>query len=227
MVDLHAHVVPFIDDGSVSLDDSLEMLKVAQSQGVTDMVLTPHLNRVYELPVVKVKQAFEQFKNQAKNSGCDMNLYLGQEIFVDSSFNKVFSRNDILTINNTDFALVEFDFQEEFDIAETVYQMKRQGLKAIIAHFERYSYTDISVANEVKSLGGYIQVNAESCTGGIFGKSKIKKLFSQNLVDFVASDVHVFRKYKMQKAKEWIEKRYGESVANAVLKENALKILKG
>ena len=229
MIDLHAHVLPLIDDGSESLDLSLEMLREASGQGVTDMVLTPHLNKRYDLSVNKVKSAFEDFKVKAKDNGCAVNLYLGQEIYVGRSFEKVFSKDNFLTMNNTPFVLLEFDYNIEFDIAETVYRLKRQGYKPIIAHFERYSYADISVAREVKDIGGYIQVNADSCISGLsfFGDAKIKSLFRENLVDFVASDVHSFRKSRLKKAKENIEKKYGEQVADAVFNKNALEIIKG
>ena len=229
MIDLHAHVLPLVDDGSESLDLSIDMLRESSGQGVTDMVLTPHLNKRYDLSVDKINCAFESFTEKAKNAGCAVNLYLGQEIYVGRSFEKVFSKGEFLTMNNTPFVLLEFDYNVEFDIAETVYRLKRQGYKPIVAHFERYSYADISDAREIKDIGGYIQVNADSCISGLsfFGDAKIKSLFRENLVDFVSSDVHSFRKSRLKKAKETIEKKYGEQVADAVFNKNALEIIKG
>lgn len=227
MVDLHAHLLPNVDDGSGCVEDSFLMLDDAVAQGVTDIVLTPHLNENYSPTVCQVKRAFNEFQQKVSDKGYKVNLYLGQEIYVGNGFEKVFSSKDFLTLNGTNFVLLEFDYVEEFDIAECVYQLKRRGFEPVVAHFERYSYADFSVASEVKGVGGYIQVNADSCFGGLFGSGKVKPLFENNLVDFVASDVHIFRKNKLKKAKEWITKKYGEERANAVLKENQMKIIKG
>lgn len=229
MIDLHSHVLPLVDDGSVSLEDSILMLNESSQQGVTDMVLTPHLSRRYDSSVEKIKTAFDDFVAKAKDAGVEVNLYLGQEIYVGRTFEKVFSKGEFLTMNGTPFVLLEFDYNVEFDIAETVYRLKRQGYKPIIAHFERYSYADLSVAREVKDIGGYIQVNADSCINGLsfFGDVKVKSLFRENLVDFVASDVHSFRKSRLKKAKDSIEKKYGGAVADAMFNKNALEIIKG
>lgn len=228
MVDLHAHLLPFIDDGSGCVEDSFLMLDDAVAQGVTDIVLTPHLNDTYYPTISQVKSAFKDFQATAIDKGYKVNLYLGQEIYVGNGFEKVFSSNEFLTLNGTNFVLLEFDYIEEYDIAECVYQLKRRGYEPIVAHFERYRYADLSVANEVKGVGGYIQINADSCFGGLLGGGKkVKTLFENNLVDFVASDAHIFRKNKLKKAKEWIIKKYGEDKANAVLKENQMKIIKG
>ena len=103
------------------------------------------------------------------------------------------------------------------------------GYVPVIAHFERSTYADVSVAEEVKALGGYIQINADS----FFGKGKkayykkIKSLFKDGLVDFVASDVHAFRENYFNKAYNFVLKKFGESTANAVFNENALKIING
>lgn len=229
MIDLHSHALPLIDDGSISFEQSLDMINDARIQGVTDMVLTPHLNKRYNLSVNQVKTAFEQFVNDERIVKTGVNLYLGQEIYVGRSFNKVLSDGEFLTMNGTDLVLLEFDYTDDFDIVETVYQLKRKGYRSIIAHFERYSYAGVSLAKEVKNLGGFIQVNSDSCVNGLglFGTKKVKDLFNENLVDFVASDVHSFRQSKLKKAKEIVEKKYGKIVGQAVFDENALEIIKG
>ncbi len=229
MIDIHSHALPCIDDGSASFEQSLDMINGARLQGVTDMVLTPHLDKRYNLSVNQIKTVFEQFVNDNRIVETGVNLYLGQEIYVGRSFNKVLSDGEFLTMNGTNLVLLEFDYTDEFDIAETVYQLKRKGFRSIIAHFERYSYADISLAKEVKNLGGLIQVNSDSCINGlgVFGVKKVKDLFNERLVDFVGSDVHSFRPSKLKKAKEIVEKKYGKVTSQAVFDNNALEIIKG
>ncbi len=229
MIDVHTHVLPFVDDGSRSVESSLLMVKEAVAQGVTDMVLTPHLRGDYNASPERLKSVYNDFCDAVKNAGIEIKLYLGQEIFIDKDFKKLFSTDKILTLNGSKFVLIEFDYVSEFDIGETVYELVNMGYVPVIAHFERYVYADSSVAEEVKSLGGFIQVNADS----FFGKAKkvyykkIKELFKDGLVDFVASDVHAFRENYLNRAYGFVLKKFGVNTADAVFTNNALKILNG
>lgn len=229
MIDVHTHVLPFVDDGSRSVEDSLSMVREAAAQGVTDMVLTPHLRMDYNASIEEIVSAFDGFCEIVDDAGIQTKLYLGQEIFIDKDFKNLFEAGRVITVNASKFVLIEFDYVTYFDIGETVYELVNMGYVPIIAHFERYTYADVSVAEEVKSLGGYIQVNADS----FFGKGKkayykkIKSLFKNGLVDFVASDVHAFRENYFNRAYNFVLKKFGESTANAVFNENALKIING
>ena len=228
MIDIHTHILPFVDDGSFDENISLSMLKECVNQGVTDVILTPHYRRMFKKTPAELKEEFERFKCSIK-AQLPINVYLGQEFYIDDNYKINIEKGQALTINGTKYLLIEFEYINDVEMVDIVYEVKRLGYLPIVAHYERYFDSDLSQAFEIKNVGGLIQVNADSLVGASkkFYRKIIKKLFKNNLIDFVASDVHVFRKYKMQKAKEWIEKRYGESVANAVLKENALKILKG
>ena len=78
MIDIHSHIIPRVDDGSKSLEDSLKLLKTAEEDGVTDLICTPHYRRSsFETPLNKIKEKFEQLK-EANNT--KVNIYLGQEI---------------------------------------------------------------------------------------------------------------------------------------------------
>lgn len=229
MIDIHAHVLPFVDDGSKSFAQSLEMLKQAVSQGVTDMVLTPHFDKNYKTSKEQLTCTFKSLVSQVKDANININLYLGREIYVDCDVKKLIASDEVLTLNGTKFVLIEFDTNEDFDIAEAVYELTKTGYKPIVAHFERYDYADVSVAEEIKSLGGYIQVNSDSIIRKTKNKylRKVKNLFKEGLVDFVATDVHEFRKNNIKKAEEYVTKKFGEKVARAVFFENARKIIEG
>jgi protein-tyrosine phosphatase len=226
MIDIHAHVLPGVDDGSSSLKSSLKMINESYQQGVTDIICTPHYRDQYKKPVEELQSALDELK------ACldiPVNLCLGQEFFIGRNYKKYLLEKKAISMNGTDFLLVEFPFNDEIDIADVIYELKTLSYKPIVAHIERYSYANLSVAEEVKSLGGLIQVNADS----IVGKNKrhykkfIKQLFANDLVDFVASDIHDQRINYMQKAREVVAKKYGEAVAERIFELNAKKIIKG
>ncbi len=228
MIDIHTHILPFVDDGSFDNNLSLDMLQECVNQGVTDVFLTPHYRKLYKLPTNVLRSEFEKFNSVVASNNIPINLYLGQEIYIDDSYKQAFAGKKILTMNDSKFVLIEFEYDSEEDMADVVYEIKMFGYKPIVAHYERYSNADIETAYEIKALGGFIQINADS----LVGKSKkryiklIKKLFKENLVDFVASDVHHDRENHLLLAKQFVKKKFGEETANRVFTLNAKKLLK-
>lgn len=229
MIDIHTHILPFIDDGSPSDSISINMLEECAKQGITDIILTPHYRNAFKLTPSETEKAFQKFNKKVLEQNLPINLYLGQEIFVEKDYKKVFKENKILTLNNTKFVLIEFDYFTDQDIVEVVYELKRKGFISIVAHIERYVSADLEVALEVKNLGGYIQVNAESIVGETkrFYKKFIKKLFKNGLVDFVSSDIHYDRMNYMSQARRYVEKKFGKQTAEDVFINNAKMIIEG
>ena len=229
MIDIHTHILPFVDDGSLDNNISIDMLKECVNQGTTDIILTPHYRKIYKLPPNVLKGEFEKFKKIVSDENLPVNLYLGQEIFIDEHYKRAFANKKVLSMNDSKFVLLEFDYDKYVDMPEIVYELKVLGYIPIIAHYERYLNSDLKTAFEIKSLGGLIQVNAES----IVGKFKriyyglVKKLFKENLVDFVSSDVHHNRENLLLEANKFVEKKFGVDIANKVFTLNAEKIIKG
>lgn len=229
MIDIHSHVLPFVDDGSDDLQKSLSMLKDCALQGVTDVILTPHFRGEYKLDPEIIKEKFEAFKVSAKENGIDVNLYLGQEVNVHGDYKKFIADGHVLTMNGTKYILVEFDYTKKTDVTEIIYELVSMGYKPIAAHVERYSYIDLDTVYEIKDLGGLIEVNAESIVGKHkrLYRKKIKEFFKHCLIDFVASDVHFDRVNYMEKARDFVRKKYGSDAEYAVFNYNAEKIIKG
>ena len=229
MIDIHTHVLPMVDDGSDNMETSLNMLKESARQGITDVVLTPHYRGRYVATAEQLKTAFDDFKTEVSKHQIPVNLYLGQEISINKDVKDMLKAGELLTMNGTKFALIEIDYDGSTEVAEEVYELKRQGFIPIIAHVERFPYVSLQDVVEIKSLGGYIQVNASSIVrkDSRTDRKKVKKLFKYGLVDFVASDIHSNRVNVMQDAFEIVKKKYGEDTANAVFNENAKKIIEG
>lgn len=226
MIDIHTHILPLVDDGSFDINDSLQMLKEQLASGVTDVFLTPHLRGRYNLDEQSVKKAFDDFCKMVKDDDIDVNLYLGQEIYIEPEKPRLEEVKQIITMNNTKYVLIEFDFNEYTDIVETVYEASRLQYIPIVCHFERYTYATIETANQIKENGGLIQINASSVVGDDKREKKItKSLLKHRLVDFVASDMHKGRINRMQQAKKLIEKKYGIDYAQDLFYNNAKKII--
>lgn len=226
MIDIHTHILPLVDDGSKSLEHSLELIKTQIENGVTDIFLTPHLRSEFNLDEQSIKIAFEDFSRTVKQKALNVNLYLGQEIFLNPEKPRIQEVQQIITLNDSKYLLIEFDFVEYTDIVETVYETVRLGYKPIVCHFERYDYADLEMAEQIKENGGYIQINASSVTGEYKdGKKIVKKMLKLGLVDFVASDIHTGRTNCMQESFKIIEKKYGKDYADNLFYNNAKKII--
>lgn len=229
MIDIHSHFLPFVDDGSDSIESSITVLKQACDQGVTDIILTPHYRGEYKEDGQSLLQKFNDFKQSVRDNNLNVNLYLGREIHITKDYKKEIEQCAFSTLNGSKYILIEFDFCDEQDIVNVVYELKMQGYIPIVAHLERYSYVDLSTAYQIKQTGGLIQINDESIIQPEWWEQKklIKQLFKENMVDFVCSDMHVNRQYLMAKAYKKVVKRHGKETADAVFCDNALDIIKG
>lgn len=228
MVDIHTHVIPFVDDGSSSLQDSLEMIKNEVSAGINTIIATPHhIKNHYECSVEQIKENFNLLKEKVKEENIPVNLLLGQEICYRSS-DKIIEKlnnHELLTLDETNLVLLEFSFvKEPDDILEIMYNFKCNNYEVILAHVERYEWMTFELVKTLKEYGVYIQVNANSVIGVNEGKHKkrfVKKLLKHQLVDIVASDVHSFRKSNMDKA---YNKLHDDNLFNGLNKFNKVKV---
>ena len=220
MIDIHTHILHRVDDGSPDLKTSIDIIKSEINQGVTDIFVTPHyiLHRGYMSPFEENLPIFQELKEEVKNQGLEVNLYLGTEIYYNQKTLKDLADNLVKPLGDSKYLLVEFSLYEESeDIPEAINNLTAKGYIPIIAHPERYPYlVDINAYRYLKRMGAKIQINASSINGD-YGR-KIKKfvfnLISNDLIDFVASDVHSFRASKLLDAYNIISKKFSNEVAN-------------
>lgn len=227
MIDIHSHLLPFVDDGSNSEETSLLLLKNAQDIGVTDVILTPHYKTGFKKTPEELKEVFSSFVKKKNERNINVNLYLGNEIHYSKNTRKALKDNTVLSLNGTKYVLIEFEYFKPVDVTEVVYGLLLDGYIPIVAHVERYAYISIGDIIEIKNMGGLIQVNANSFVGDSKRrlKKRVKKLFKLSLVDFVASDEHAKRKNCLSLAREFVVKKYGNDIANKIFVENAKKII--
>ena len=192
LIDVHCHILPCIDDGAKSKEESISMLLAEHDQGVDRIIFTPHFYAHREKSVndflEKRQKAFDEIKNESPIK----NMHLAAEVAIESDLSKL---PDIekLAIEGTNLILLELPYRPfENWIAEEIYNISiRYGLKIILAHPHRYcnTYTD-SQMNQVLSLCSYWQINNEA-----FGNWKesrfVKKLIKRDLSKVIFStDAH-------------------------------------
>ncbi len=227
MIDVHTHILPDVDDGSNSIENSIKMVKDLCANGVTDAILTPHYRGKFACAKEDLLKRFNEFKLLVKD--LPINLYLGQEIYFDGDALNLLTAGELLTLNDSKYVLLEFNYFEKADIVEAVYVAKVRGFIPIVAHVERYEYLDFEDVFEIKSLGGLIQINATSLVkkeNKAYFK-RVKKLLKYDLVDFIASDCHDFRPIRIGEVRKIVEKKYGVELAKRVFDTNALDIING
>lgn len=221
MIDIHTHVLPFVDDGSPNIEASLKMVEAASLAGVTDLFLTPHFMKLrnYLSEYSQNRIIFASFLDEVKKAGFPIRLHLGNEIYYTITTVKDLKNQVVIPLGDSNKALLEFSLDEEDeDIAEAIHNLKIIGYQAIIAHPERYSYVKYTDYQVIRDMGGLIQINAASILGkyGLSIQKMVLRLIKEGLVDFVASDNHNFRSYGLKEAYLLIEKRFGSQTAKNI-----------
>ena len=197
MVDIHSHIINEIDDGSRSIEMTINMLKKAEESGTTDIIATPHFMRGrFEVEYKEVIQKTEELKKIVKENNIDINIYVGQEVYYSKNLLEYYNDKIIGTINNTKYMLIElpmlgFDIDE---VINTIYELQIRGIVPIIAHPERYKtfIKKPSMINALINEGMLFQMNAGSIAGD-FGKDVKKtatKYLEHNIYSVIGSDAH-------------------------------------
>ncbi len=226
MIDMHSHVLPAIDDGSKDLEMTLEMLKESYTQGITDVLATPHFyiskNNV-ERFLEKRNKAYDLVINEIRGKSGYPNVYAGAEVYF---FNGISRMDDLdeLCINKSRYMLLEMPFNKWSNkvLAEVENIIFDRKIIPVIAHIERYIDFQKGTDNieSLFSLDVIIQLNA-SFVNYIFTRGKAMKWINNNVVQLLGSDMHNTdsRPPNLGKAYEYIRKKLGN---DAVAKINDL-----
>lgn len=197
MIDMHSHIINGIDDGSKSIEMTINMLKKAEQSGTTDIIATPHFMRGrFEVEYNEVLKKVEELKGISRENNIDINIYAGQEVYYSRKLLEYYNDKIIGTINNSKYMLIELPMLE-FNIEEvinTIYELQIRGITPIIAHPERYKpfIKKPSMINALIKEGMLFQLNAGSIAGD-FGKDVKKtatKYLEYNIYSVVGSDAH-------------------------------------
>jgi protein-tyrosine phosphatase len=235
MVDIHHHLLPGLDDGSNSIETSIEMARIAASDGITHIICTPHANGQYRFdPAVNAAKVAEL---QSRLAAEDVPITLGSGCDFHLSYDNV---NDAkrdpgrYSINGLGYLLVEPpDYGIPPGMAETLYELQLAGLTPILTHPER----NPTLQSEPERLkpwlrgGLLIQLTADSLTGhkGRRAERIAHQLLEKRWVHFLATDAHntSSRPPRMREAHDLVASRYGVSHAHALCVTNPLAVFLG
>ena len=232
MVDIHCHILPGLDDGAETIEQSVEMAEMAIKDGITHVVATPHSNGEYRFDPVLIRQRRDELQERLAGrltlaTGCDFHLSF-------ENIQDLRSNPAKYTINQKNYLLVELaDFSIPPGTDETLHQLQLLGLSPIITHPERNRLIR-SKPEQLRNWlrqGCYVQITAQSLLGG-FGESTKKQAeewLEQDMVHFFASDAHnpSGRPLRLRAAYEAVAEKRGEEVAQALFVENPMAALEG
>ncbi len=198
MVDIHAHILPGIDDGSRDMEESLEMARLAAESGVRTMIATPHCNLGGSMDNYyssSWQRLFDRTAAAIRAEGIPLTLLAGMEVFATFDLPALLREGKILTLNRSPYLLVEFDFEEEEGFARAILEkLVALGLIPVIAHGERYRFMQDmpELADYFLQMGCRIQVNRGSFQGrfGPDAEGTAYELMDRQQIWAVASDAH-------------------------------------
>ena len=235
MIDLHSHLIPGVDDGAEDLEKSLELARLAVSEGVEHMVLTPHhRNGRYLNRKADVLMAVEQLREGYQATGISMKLYASQEIRINEEFFDDLYNDDLLPLDESGrYYLIEFPTASIPNYSwSLINEMIDQGITPVIAHPERNHVfaKDMNLLHQYIEAGCVSQITSSSYVG-LYG-SKLQDICNQmidlNLVHILASDVHHIkhRPINLASAFDILGETHGQETVN-YFKENARSIFNG
>lgn len=236
IIDCHNHSLPYVDDGAESLDMALEMLKIAELNGTTDIALTPHhLNGAFLNHRDSVIDQVYALKEEAKKREISLNLHLGSEVhLVTETAEQLISQKALTYCGLGKAALIELPKSSIPNGVERILsELVFNGISPIIAHPERNSSLrkDHTPLQEWVEFGCKAQLTGQSCTGdfGIGLQEVSFKMIEHGLIHLVASDAHrpTGRSPDLSKAADVLIESYGSKAAKLLLHDNPKRILRG
>ena len=233
MVDIHCHILPNTDDGPTNIEESIDMAKRAEGNGIKVIIATPHYieNEGYKSYLYNQK-ILNNLKYELLNRKINIEILLGNEVFITPYIIKLLDNDEITTINRTKYILIElpmFDIPRYVD--QTIFSLRLKGLCPILAHPERNLkiIENPNIVYDFIKKGALTQLNLSSLEKG--NNDKVGKtagiLLENNMVHFIASDAHCSNKYNLspRHAYEVMSRYAGQKNSVKFLHENPKKVI--
>ncbi|HUR96075.1 MAG TPA: CpsB/CapC family capsule biosynthesis tyrosine phosphatase [Gemmatimonadales bacterium] len=190
MIDLHSHLLPGVDDGSRTVEQSVGVLRRMAELGITDVCLTPHLkaNDAGSAPGPRQDDAFRALRAEAPELP---RLHRGAEVMLDRPLPLGGDALRRITLGGTRYILVEFPRLVAAEaVTNALTRVRDAGLSAILAHPERYSCCSVEAVTYWRSLGARMQVDANTLHSPQTRGQRARQLVAAGLGDILAGDNH-------------------------------------
>jgi tyrosine-protein phosphatase YwqE len=220
-VDIHAHLLPAIDDGAKNMEKSIELIRELKAIGYKKLITTPHVSDMFPNTTNAILEGYHALKDELQKREIDIEIEVAAEYYADAYFDQLLERGDILTFGDKKYLLFELSyFTPPSDLDDLVYDMKLKGYTPVLAHPERYEYfhDNFGHYHEIKEMGLLFQINLNSLSGYYGEKVQrvVEELIKNGMVDFAGSDTHHMSHIKA------LKKSFSQTAYKKMFKNNRL-----
>ncbi|MEQ8360884.1 MAG: CpsB/CapC family capsule biosynthesis tyrosine phosphatase [Cytophagales bacterium] len=225
-VDLHSHLIPGIDDGVKTIEESLSILRKFENLGFKKVITTPHImGDFYKNTPEIIRSGLMEVQEAADKENLNLEIEAAAEYYLDEYFIKILKKNEEILTLTGNYLLFELPYiNQPIHMEEAIFMMQSQGYKPVLAHPERYQFYQGQLDKLValREKGVHMQLNLNSIIGYYSRpvEKMAKNMIKKNMVDFVGSDVHNL------KHAELLEKSLGSKhirkLNSSYLKNNSL-----
>ena len=193
--DLHSHLIPAIDDGSKSVDDSINMIRTFIAMGYQKIITTPHvMSDFYKNTPEIILGGLEKLKTELVRQNIEIEIEAAAEYYLDETLEPQVKGGKLLTFGKN-YLLFELPFMTEPpNLASFIFELQTNGYVPILAHPERYGfyYKEFEKYRELKEKGVHLQLNILSLVGhyGPEAQKIAERLIDEGLISFLGSDCH-------------------------------------
>jgi protein-tyrosine phosphatase len=228
MIDIHAHIIPSIDDGCKNINETLQIVKEAVNSGVDKIFATSHyLQGKYENTRGNILVRVDYINNVLKNSGINVTIVSGSEILVCPNIINLLKSGELCTLNGSKYILIEFPVDIRIsNMYQVIGEILAAGFIPIISHPERYEYVQNNIEDAIKYVesGALLQLNIGSLIGDYGEKVKATsiELLKRNLIHMWGSDSHFTRGVypRLQNGLNELKKIVGENMYKQITEIN-------
>lgn len=215
MIDIHTHVLPGIDDGARDWDESLSLLRMAESEGIKTVLATPHYSVRRPLSADRVLPLLAELKERSSAAGIRCGLHAGHEVMYFDGIGERLEAGDILCLGSSRLVLVEFPPDVPFvHLSRAFRHISECGYEGVLAHAERYGAlraAGVQGAETLLAQGVRLQLSTGAVTQppwqaeGRFAR----RILRAGLVSFLGTDMHRpgGREPRAQAALAWLKRR--------------------
>lgn len=235
MIDLHCHILPGLDDGANSLDEAVEMARMAEDDGIRKIVATPHLFRGEFTPndLGLIEEKKQELVKALKKMNINIEVFTGAEVHISHNLiGEIRKNRKFLVINQSSYMFVEFPSEHVFSgVKDLFFNLMSEGITPVITHPERNSIfiRNSSMLYELVQMGSFCQANSGSFTGlyGLNSQKAVHRFLELGLIHFISSDCHNTRSIipKLSEAVIRASGIVGEVNATALVEENPQAVL--
>lgn len=230
LIDIHAHILPGVDDGSRSMEESIKLLELVSEQGVQAVIATPHYSR--RRGTDGLIELAEELQNKIREKLPDFSVYPGQETYYHEGLVENLRAGKALTMAGSRYVLVEFDPGAAYSkLHQGIRGLLQAGYVPVLAHMERYlCLRQKENLEDLTGSGCLFQMNYESLAGSLLDREIrwCRRQVSLGKIQFLGTDMHRtdYRPPELKAALRWLERHVDQELLKAMCFENPMHMIR-